>query len=112
MLRYLIAGWGHRLAQGAFPLGTLVVNVVGCFVIGLVGARLSGSLVIREEYRAGLMVGLLGGFTTFSAFGWETLTLANDGRGTWAIANLLLTMTGSLVAVWLGYRASEAWFGA
>ncbi len=111
VLRYIVAGWGQRLANGSFPLGTMIVNVLGCFVIGFLNYLFSGPILIRQEYRIGLTAGILGGFTTFSAFGWETFSLANDGQGLRAMANLLLTVTLGFGAVLVGYRLAEKWFG-
>lgn len=111
VLRYLLAGWGQRLTGGTFPLGTLIVNVLGCLVIGFLNALFNGPLMIRQEYRLALTIGVLGGFTTFSAFGWESFSLANDGQYFRAILNILLSITLGLVAVWLGYRLSQRWFG-
>jgi fluoride exporter len=111
VLRYLMQGWGQALTAGAFPIGTLLVNVLGCFLIGFLNAAFTGPRLIREEYRIALTVGILGGFTTFSAFGWETFALANDGQGVRALFNLLLSVTLGLAAVWGGYRLAEAWLG-
>jgi CrcB protein len=97
----------QRLAGHAFPLGTLAVNLLGCFAVGLLAAALSGPLPLREEYRLALTVGLLGGFTTFSAFGLETFYLASGGHTRLAVANVLLSVIIGLAAVWAGYRISE-----
>lgn len=111
LLRYAISGWAQRLADGSFPIGTLSVNVAGCLLIGLLNAVFAGPYLIREEYRIAVTIGLLGGFTTFSTFGWETFALANDGQGTRAILNLLLSVTLGFSATWIGYRAALRWFG-
>lgn len=111
VLRYLVQGWGQRLSNGSFPAGTLIVNVVGCLAIGFLNYVFSGPILIRQEYRIGLTVGVLGGFTTFSSFGWETFTMANDGQGLRAIMNLLLSVTLGFCAVLVGYRLAERWFG-
>lgn len=111
VLRYAISGWVYALAGESFPTGTLVVNLIGCFGVGFLGAALSGPLIVREEYRIAILVGLLGGFTTFSTFGSETLALAAD-RKMWLFAlNLLLTNGLGLVGVWLGARLSERIYG-
>ncbi len=110
--RYLIAGWVQRLGNGSFPLGTLAVNVAGCFVLGLLAAALADRALVREEIRIAVTVGLLGGFTTFSTFGLETFMLLNDGQPLRAAVNVFLSVGVALVAVWSGYRLSEAWFGA
>ena len=111
VLRYAIQGWVQRLTNGSFPIGTLAVNVSGCMVIGFIAAALTGPILVREEYRIGLTVGVLGGFTTFSAFGLETFNLANDGQLRLAFANVVLSCGLGLVAVWAGYRLAERWFG-
>ncbi len=111
VLRYLIAGWGQRLTAGSFPVGTLIVNVAGCLVIGFLNAMFNGPLLIRQDYRMALTIGLLGGFTTFSAFAWETYSLGNDGQGLSALINVLLSVTLGLGAAWIGCRLAEKWFG-
>jgi fluoride exporter len=110
-LRYLISGWCQRLANGSFPMGTLCVNVVGCLMIGAFGSLFFGPFLIREEYRLALMVGLLGGFTTFSAFAWETLTLMNGGEFGLALGNFFLSNSLGLTAAWVGYRLGVKLFG-
>lgn len=112
LLRYIIAGWGQRLVNGSFPLGTLTVNVIGCLLIGFLNYIFSGPVLIRQEYRIGLTVGILGGFTTFSTFGYETFALANDGQGLRAMMNMLLSITLGFAAVMIGYRLAQWWFGA
>ncbi len=67
-LRYLISGWGQRLVHGAFPLGALIVNVIGCAVLGFLNKALADMLV-PAEYRIALTVGALGGFTALSSYG-------------------------------------------
>ena len=110
-MRYLVAGWGQWLGDGPFPWGTLIVNVLGCFLLGLLNYLFSGPYLIRAEYRMALTIGLLGGFTTFSTFGWETFALANDGQSLRAMLNLLLSVLLGFTAVWLGYRLAERWSG-
>ena len=92
------------LIDGVFPLGTLLVNVAGCLTIGYVGTLLAGPLLVREEYRIAALVGFLGGFTTFSTFGWETLALLDDGEWGAAAINVLASNVLGLVAVWFGHR--------
>jgi fluoride exporter len=113
MLRYAMQGWVRQLLAGSvFPLGTMCVNILGCLVIGLLSGFFAGPQLIREEYRIGLIVGVLGGFTTFSSFGFETFNLANDGEFRLAILNVVLSCAVGLTAVWGGYRLAERWFGA
>ncbi len=111
VLRYLVAGWGQRLGDGSFPWGTLIVNCSGCLVMGLAAALFAGPHLIREEYRVAILVGVLGAFTTFSTFGWETFALANTGQLGFALLNLGLSNGVGLLAIWLGYRVGAQWFG-
>ncbi len=110
VLRYLMAGWVQRIAGATFPAGTLLVNVTGCLAIGVLSALFSATLV-REEYRMAILVGVLGGFTTFSTFGLETFSLLNSGQALRALANVLLSVCVGVAAVWLGYRLGERVFG-
>jgi CrcB protein len=110
-LRYAVQGWVQRLAGSGFPLGTLMVNVSACLVIGLLAGFFAGPQLIREEYRIGLTVGVLGGYSTFSTFGLESFNLANDGEFGLAALNMLLSCGVGLAAVWIGYRVAEHWFG-
>lgn len=111
LARYLMQGWVQEASRGTFPLGTLIVNVSGCFAIGLLNALFTGPVAIREDYRIGIVVGVLGGFTTFSAFGWETFALASDGQYLRATANALLSVGLGLAAVFAGARLAQRWFG-
>lgn len=113
VLRYLIAGGVQRLGRAeGFPTGTLFVNVVGCFAAGFLVALFASPHTIREEYRLALLIGLLGGFTTFSTFAKETLSFIEDGQWTMAAANVLISNSACLVGVWLGYRIAQRIYGA
>jgi CrcB protein len=109
ILRYLVSGWAQTLsASGSFPYGTLAVNVAGCLVLGLLGG-LSDSLgVFSPTARALLFIGVLGGFTTFSTFGYETTALARDGQMAAALANVGLSVVLGLAAAWVGYALAMA----
>jgi CrcB protein len=108
VLRYLAAGWGQRLTPGVFPLGTLLVNVTGCLLIGYIATLFAGPALIREEYRLAVLVGFLGGFTTFSTFGYESWALLADREWGLLGANVLLSNVAGLIAVWLGHRLALA----
>jgi len=109
--RYTVAWWGQKAAPGVFPLGTLIVNLAGCFLIGFLYVVLTQYVLLREEYRVGLLVGFLGAFTTFSTFGYETFTLLNDGQKGLALANVLVSNLAGLALVWAGYRLAERLYG-
>jgi CrcB protein len=110
VLRYGVAGLVHRLTDSTWPWGTLAVNVLGCLIIGLCGALVAGQFM-PERYRLLVMVGVLGSFTTFSTFGYETFELVNDGQLIDAAANVLASNAAGLLAVWLGYRLTEHFAG-
>lgn len=110
--RFVVTGAAQKLTDLAFPIGTLIVNVVGCVGIGVMAATLAGPAFGREEYRLLLVVGFLGGFTTFSAFGFETFALLME-RAWWsAFANVAISNVAGLFAVWLGYRLTQALQGS
>lgn len=111
VLRYLVSGWTQRWTDQPVPLGTLIVNVAGCFVIGLLATLLTGPVIVREEWRLLVLVGLLGGFTTFSTFAFETAQLLGDGQYAFAVLNVTLSNLLGLAGVWIGLRASQALFG-
>ena len=105
--------WASSLAIAAFgttfPWGTLIVNVLGSFIIGAVAA-MSGPETrwsVPDEVRAFVMVGVCGGFTTFSSFSLQTLGLIQDGEWARAIANTVLSVTLCLLAVWAGYAVAS-----
>lgn len=103
VFRFLLSGFVHRLVPlSEFPFGTLAVNVVGCLLIGLLNGLAETRQVIGPELRLFLMIGMLGGFTTFSAFGYETLELIRDAEVFRAMGNVFLQVLLGLVAVWLG----------
>ena len=103
VFRFLLSGFVHRLVPlSEFPFGTLAVNIVGCLLIGLLNGVAESRQAIGPELRLFLMIGMLGGFTTFSAFGSETLVLIRDAEVFRAIGNIFLQVFFGLVAVWLG----------
>lgn len=98
--RYLMSTAIMRMpASAGFPYGTLAVNVVGCFLIGLLAAK---SDALGNDSRLLMMTGLLGGFTTFSAFGLETMLLIQKREWLFASSNVVLSVVLGLLAVWLG----------
>lgn len=108
VLRYLVAGWIQGERPG-FPLGTLAVNALGCLLFGFLVRFVDGAgLLGGEGARLFLLVGFLGGFTTFSTYGWESFALARDGERALALANVAASNVLCLGALWLGVWAADA----
>ena len=107
-LRYLASTWVQgATGDGAFPYGTLAVNAAGCLVIGLVAGYAEARQPLSSEAQAFLVVGVLGGFTTFSAFGIDTIRLIRDGAYLAASANVVLQVAVGLAAVVIGLRLAQ-----
>jgi CrcB protein len=99
--RYLVADLVHRVASPYFPWGTFVVNITGCFVFGLIVAAGEASGVLGPLTRAFVLVGVLGGYTTFSSFTYETAALMRDGEMPAAIGNIVGQVVVGLLAFWI-----------
>lgn len=108
MARYWCSGVAALLFGATFPWGTLIVNVAGSLVIGFVATITGpdGRLFISSTARQFIMLGLCGGFTTFSSFSLQTLNLMNDGQWLYATLNIGASVIACLVAVWLGHIAA------
>jgi CrcB protein len=104
--RYLLARAVQSGVGGSFPYGTLTVNVAGCLAIGFLSIRLESSL-LAAHHRLAILVGLLGGFTTFSTFSYETLTMLERRQWLHGLANVLTSVTVCLAACWLGQRIAR-----
>ena len=104
--RYLVGQWATARLDPSFPFGTLIVNLAGCFALGLL-AQLASSASWSPEWRAAVTVGFLGGFTTYSSFNHETLTLLAAGSTGTALLNVAATLAGGFAAGWLGIVAAR-----
>ncbi|MFZ5560380.1 MAG: fluoride efflux transporter CrcB [Pseudomonadota bacterium] len=102
LARYGMAAGVNRWAQSAFPWGTLFVNIAGSFLIGLLMVLLMKTGAWRESGRLLLVTGVMGGFTTFSSFSWETWKLIEAGRLPLAAANVLISVAVCLLATSAG----------
>jgi fluoride exporter len=107
VLRYLIGGAAQRMSGAAFPIGTFVVNVTGCFLVGVL-AQYYMNTQTHPHMRALLITGLCGGYTTFSAFSLETAGLLQGGEYPKAAAYILLSLTLSVMATFAGIAAMRA----
>ncbi|HET9680280.1 MAG TPA: fluoride efflux transporter CrcB [Gammaproteobacteria bacterium] len=102
--RYMLSGWVlHHTIDWRFPLGTFLVNCLGCFAIGILGGLIVKADLLSSDSRIFLITGVLGGFTTFSAFGLETFYLLRRGEVLLAGANITLSIFVALLALWLGF---------
>lgn len=100
--RYLVSGWMYQVAGRTLPYGTLAVNVLGSFLLGLIMEGSMRTTLLSQELRIGLAVGFMGGFTTFSTFSYETVRLFEEGSLGSAGLNILLNVLACLVAALLG----------
>ena len=108
VMRYVVTNWVQDFFHVlSFPYGTLTVNLLGCLIIGLLGGLSESRNLLNQEARALLFIGVLGGFTTFSTFGYETVQLLRDGQSLAAFSNIGLQVCMGLVAVWIGYSISQ-----
>ena len=102
LLRYWMSNSVYVLFGRAFPYGTLSVNVTGSILMGLCYVMLFERLDVGVQWRAGLMIGMLGAFTTFSTFSIETLNLLESGDQFRAVVNILLSVTLCIIGCWAG----------
>lgn len=104
LFRFGLSGYIQRNASTlAFPYGTLLVNMLGCLLIGLLVGLMDTRHIVSPELRSFVLVGLLGGFTTYSTFGLETFALIRDGDYIRAVANVAVHVILGLLLVWVGY---------
>jgi len=103
-LRFVVSGWAQRLAGATmFPVGTLAVNVLGCLALGYLGGVAEFRQVLEPGERLFLMVGILGGFTTFSTFAFESVSLLQDADVARALLNTVLQVLLGFTAAFGGY---------
>jgi len=103
LARYGLSGLSHRLLGERFAWGTLVVNLLGCLVLGLLMQAVLESAAVPRAYRAPLAIGFCGAFTTFSTFGYETLRFIQDGAWAYALGNISANVVLGLAMVYAGF---------
>jgi CrcB protein len=109
--RYTLSGWAYRVMGEGFAFGTLTVNVVGCFLLGLLMHVGLATDLLPRTLRFAATVGFLGAFTTYSTFGYETMRYLEDGAWMLAAANVGANLALGLFATWAGLTAARAAFG-
>jgi len=102
LLRFGMSNSVYRLLGRDFPYGTMAVNVLGSLLMGFLFVLFVERMVVSAEWRSGLLIGLLGAFTTFSTFSFETLALFDAGASIKALVNIIASVVLCLVATWLG----------
>jgi len=108
LARYYLSGWGDQWWGGTFPFGTLIVNLIGCLAIGFLYHATEEKFLIDPVVRSAILVGFLGGFTTFSSFAVQSFNLLGAGEIFLATANILVSNLAGLILVWVGYGISRA----
>lgn len=107
LARYYLSGWVYDLFGRDFPYGTLVVNILGAFLIGLIMEFGLRSTLLPANLRVGLTIGFLGGLTTFSTFSYETFRLLEGGEFLMVVINVLVSVTVCLIFTWLGIHTAR-----
>src|SRR6266446_9699810 len=107
LARYGLSGIVARRFGETFPAGTLVVNIIGCFLAGFLFYLMQERFLVNDIVRTAIMIGFLGGFTTFSSFGLQTFTLLRDGEMGLATMNVLVSNVAGLLTVWAGYSLAR-----
>jgi CrcB protein len=101
--RFLLTAFVLRVSGSLFPLGTFAVNLAGCIVFGVIAGAAEHRLPLAPGTRLFLLVGLLGGFTTFSSYAFESFALVREGQFLWASINIAGQVVAGLAGVWAGY---------
>ncbi|MCI0488181.1 MAG: fluoride efflux transporter CrcB [Blastocatellia bacterium] len=107
--RYLLSSLIYSFVkEPSFPYANLVINVSGSFLIGLLAELFEARLLVSPSMRVALLTGVLGGYTTFSSFSFETYSLLRDGETGFALLNVSMSVVLGLAAVWAGIRVAQA----
>jgi len=107
VMRFLMSSWVYSALGRGFPYGTLAVNIIGCLLMGFLTVLLVERMSLGPEWRAAILIGVLGGFTTFSSFSIETWNLIEAGAHAKAIANMVLSVVVCVGATWIGVVAGR-----
>ncbi|MDP1676544.1 MAG: fluoride efflux transporter CrcB [Bacteroidota bacterium] len=105
--RYGLTSLVQTKTESLFPYGTMLVNILGCFIIGLLMTLFQERIVVSQNVRFFLIIGILGGFTTFSSFSYDTFAMMKSGNFFGAGLNTGVSLFGCLIATWAGFYAGE-----
>jgi len=108
LLRYWLASFVTRQHGETFPWGTMAVNIIGCLIAGAIFYLTEERLLLTPAFRQVILIGLLGGFTTFSSYGLQTFTLLREGEFGLATMNVVVSNVVGILMVWLGYGLAKA----
>jgi len=108
LARYGLDGWIQYRVGARFPAGTLAINLLGCLLLGVIGEFSLNHISVPPDWRIGLTIGLMGGFTTFSTFGWDTVRMLNDGEWLKAVVYVAASVLGGIVCMVAGMRLGNA----
>ena len=105
--RYGLTSLVQTKTESLFPYGTMLVNIVGCFAIGLLMTIFQERVIVSQNIRLFLIIGILGGFTTFSSFSYDTFAMMKSGNFFGASLNAGVSLVGCLIATWAGFYVGE-----
>jgi len=105
--RYGLTSLVQTKTESIFPYGTMLVNILGCFIIGLLMTLFQERIVVSQNIRLFLIIGILGGFTTFSSFSYDTFAMMKTGNFLGAGLNAGVSLFGCLIATWFGFYIGE-----
>jgi fluoride exporter len=108
LARYGLDGWIQYRVGARFPAGTLAINLLGCLLLGVIGEFSLNHISVPPDWRIGLTIGLMGGFTTFSTFGWDTVRMLNNGEWLKAIVYVGASVLGGIICMIAGMRLGNA----
>jgi len=108
LARYGLDGWIQYRVGARFPAGTLAINLLGCLLLGVIGEFSLNHISVPPDWRIGLTIGLMGGFTTFSTFGWDTVRMLNDGEWLKAVVYVGASVLGGIICMIAGMRLGNA----
>ena len=106
--RYGLDGWIQHRVGAVFPTGILTINITGCLLLGIIGQFSLTHISVPPDLRIGLTTGLMGGYTTFSTFGWDTARMLETGEWWKASAYVAASVVGGIVAMLIGMRVGNA----